>query len=619
MNEKILVAVAWPYANGYLHLGHTAGAYLPADIFARYHRLRGNDVLMVSGSDSHGTPVTFEADKEGITPRELFTRYHDSFLTSLRGLGVSFDLFTHTDTENHQQISQDIFTRLKEHELVFERPTRQLYCEHDQRFLPDRYVYGKCPVCGFPNARGDQCQNCDSVLDALDLGDPQCKLAKPGDPPHKVIIRDSAHFYLDLPAEAGPLLAWFEAQSKGWRPNVSRFAHNYVANGLQARAITRDLEWGVPVPVPGWDDKRLYVWFEAVIGYLSASIEWSRNQGTPDAWKEWWYNPDARTYYFIGKDNIPFHAIIWPAILLGLKSIYDGEDGASASGQDASTVQRRSTEGSPPSAPRTLNLPFDITSNEFMNLEGRKFSKGDHWAVWLPDALARYDADSIRYYLTAVAPETHDSDWAWSDFLRRNNDELVGTWGNLANRVLTFAYRNFDRQVPRPGDFSDSDRALLARTDAGFAPIGELIAKTQFRSALAEAVALAREANRYLNEKAPWQQIKADRAAAATTIYVALCAINSLKTLFYPFLPYSSQSLHEQLGYEDNIFGKFNIATYPETSSNHSALVYRQEGHGDRWAPSRLQPGQPLQEPRALYKKLDPTIVAEETARLAQS
>jgi methionyl-tRNA synthetase len=595
MNEKILVAVAWPYANGPLHLGHAAGAYLPADIFARYHRLRGNRVLMVSGSDSHGTPVTFEADKEGITPRELFLRYHESFLQSLKALGISFDLFTHTDTENHHQISQDIFLKLKEHELIFEQPTRQLYCEHDQKFLPDRYVYGKCPVCGFPNARGDQCQNCDSVLDALDLGDPQCKLAKPGDPPHKVVIRDSAHFYLDLPAEAGPLLDWFERQSQTWRPNVSRFAHNYVANGLQARAITRDMEWGVPVPEPGWEDRRLYVWFEAVIGYLSASVEWAKNQGTPDAWKAWWYDADARAYYFIGKDNIPFHAIIWPAMLMGTRSLYD--DGESA---------------------RTLNLPYDITSNEFMNLEGRKFSKGDRWAVWLPDALERYDPDPIRYYLTAVAPETHDSDWAWADFLRRNNDELVGTWGNLANRVLTFTYRNFDKQVPQPGELGEADKALLAQVEGAFGPIGELLAMTQFRSALAEGIAIAREANRYLNEKAPWQQIKTDRAAAATTVYTALRAIDSLKILLSPFLPASSQSLHTQLGYDDDLYGQFDIASFAESNGEHRALVYQQPSSGDRWTPSILQAGQALREPQALYKKLDPKIVAEEVGRLGK-
>ncbi|MEP7198515.1 MAG: methionine--tRNA ligase, partial [Chloroflexota bacterium] len=569
-----------------------AGAYLPADIFARYQRMRGNHVLMVSGSDSHGTPVTFEADKEGITPRELFLRYHESFVENLRGLGVSFDLFTHTDTENHQRVSQDIFTKLRADELIFQKGGPQLYCEHDQRFLPDRYVYGKCPVCGFPNARGDQCQNCDSVLDALELGDPQCKLAKDGER-HKVVVRETEHFYLDLPAQAGPLLAWFEAQSQRWRPNVSRFAHNYVANGLQARAITRDLEWGVPVPVAGWEDKRLYVWFEAVIGYLSASIEWAKNNGTPDAWKDWWYNNDARTYYFIGKDNIPFHAIIWPAMLLGVKTLYHADGG-------------------------TLNLPYDITSNEFMNLEGRKFSKSEHWAVWLPDALSRYDADPIRYYLTAVAPETRDSDWAWSDFLRRNNDELVGTWGNLANRVLTFAYRNFDQQVPQPGELDESDRALIAKVEDAFAPIGALLDQTQFRSALAETMGVAREANKYLNEKEPWKQIKADRARAATTIYVALRVIDSLKTLFYPFLPFSSQALHEQLGYGDNLFGVFDIATYTESASTHRALVYTPDGAGDRWSPSALRAGQPLREPKALYKKLDVKIVEEEKARLGK-
>ncbi|MBI5877018.1 MAG: methionine--tRNA ligase [Chloroflexi bacterium] len=594
MNQHILVSVAWPYANNHMHLGHVAGAYLPPDIFARYHRLRGNRVLMVSGSDSHGTPVTFEADKEGVTPRELFLRYHESFLDGLRKLGVSFDLFTHTDTENHHKVSRDIFLRLREHELIFEEPTRQLFCEHDQKFLPDRYVYGKCPVCGFPNARGDQCQNCDSVLDALELGDPQCKLAKPGDPPHKVIVRDSAHFYLDLPAEAAPLLGWFERQSASWRPNVARFAHNYVANGLQARAITRDLEWGIKVPVPGWDDKRLYVWFEAVIGYLSASIEWSHNQGTPDAWKEWWYNPEARAYYFIGKDNIPFHAIIWPAMLMGARSLYDDSG-------------------------RTLNLPHDIPSNEFLNLEGRKFSKGDRWAVWLPDALARYDPDPLRYYLTAVAPETRDSDFAWSDFLRRNNDELVGTWGNLANRVLTFAYRNFDKQVPQPGELDETDRALIANVEEGFGPVAELLEQVQLRSAQAAVMALARDANAYLNAREPWKEIKVDRARAATTIYVALRVIDSLNRMFSPFLPFSAQSLHVQLGYADDWFGALEIVEFAESHSTHRALVNRASGAGDRWQPSELQPGQALREPQALFKKLDVKIVDEEKARLGAS
>ncbi len=591
MNEHILVAVAWPYANGYAHLGHIAGAYLPADIFARYQRMRGNHVLMVSGSDSHGTPVTFEADREGISPRELFTRYHHAFVQSFRDLGLSFDLFTHTDTENHQRISQDIFLKLKSEELIFEKAAPQWFCEHDQRFLPDRYVYGTCPVCGFPNARGDQCDNCGSVLDSLELGNPQCKLAKPGDPPHQVVVREANHFYLDLPAEAGPLLDWFEQQSQHWRSNVSRFAHNYVAGGLQARAITRDLEWGVPVPVEGWEDKRLYVWFEAVIGYFSASIEWSKNIGQPDAWQQWWYDKHARAYYFIGKDNIPFHAIIWPAILLGTKTIYDGNE-------------------------RTLNLPFDIPANEFMNLEGRKFSKSEHWAVWLPDALARYDPDPLRYYLTAIAPETRDSSWDWSDFLRRNNDELVGTWGNLPNRVLTFAYRNFAKQVPTPGELDETDRAIIARAESAFAPIGELLEGAHFREALAEAMAVARDANKYLNERAPWQELKTDRARAATTIYVALRVVDSLKILLYSFLPFSSQSLHEQLGYDDNLFGAFDTPTFTESASEHEALGYRDSGSGERWQPSQLQAGQKLREPKPLFKKLDAKIVEEEKSRL---
>ena len=591
MNEYILVAVAWPYANGYAHLGHIAGAYLPADIFARYQRARGNHVLMVSGSDAHGTPVTFEADREGISPRQLFTRYHEAFVHSFRTLGLSFDLFTHTDTENHRRVSQDIFLKLLAEELIFKKAGPQLYCEDDRRFLPDRYVFGKCPVCGFPNARGDQCQNCDSVLDALELGDPQCKLARPGDPPHRVVVRESEHFYLDLPAEAGPLLDWFERQSASWRSNVSRFAHNYVAGGLQARAITRDIDWGVPVPVEGRQDKRLYVWFEAVIGYLSASIEWSHNNGQPEAWKQWWYSPDARSYYFIGKDNIPFHAIIWPAMLLGAKSLYD-DDG------------------------RRLNLPFDIPSNEFMNLEGRKFSKGEHWAVWLPDALERYDADPIRYYLTAIAPETRDSNWDWSDFLRRNNDELVGTWGNLPNRVLTFAYRNFEQQVPAAGELDDTDRAILARVEGAFGPVGDLIGQTKFREALAETMAVARDANRYLNDRAPWKEIKSDRARAGTTLYVALRVVDSLKWLFYPFLPATSQALHEQLGYDDNLGGTFQTPTFHESASSHQALVYRDESTGDRWRPSVLRAGQRLREPKALFKKLDASIVEEEKARL---
>ena len=435
MAKKIGVFVAWPYANGPLHLGHIAGAYLTADIFARYHRLIGNDVLMVSGSDSHGTPVTVTADEEGITARQVFERSHALFLEGWQKLGISFDLFTHTDTENHWAISQDIFKRLLEKKYLYKATEKQIYCETDGRFLPDRYINGECPICHFPRARGDQCDNCGNVLDATQLINPRCKLAKPGDPPHKLIVKETEHFYLDLPQFEKPLLAYLEDKTY-WKSNVLAFVRNWLHNGLHGRAITRDMDWGIPLPIPGYDSKRIYVWFEAVIGYYSASVEWAKNRGTPDKWKEWWTkDDDVRGYYFVGKDNIPFHTIIWPAMLLG----YD----------------------------ENLPLPYDVPANEFLNLEGRKFSKSEHWAVWINDYLKSYDPDPLRYLLSANMPEFADTDFTWKDYVRRNNDELIANWGNLANRVLTFTYRNFDQCVPTPGELirggSRADRKIRGR------------------------------------------------------------------------------------------------------------------------------------------------------------
>ncbi len=315
MSEKILVSVAWPYANGPLHLGHIAGAYLPPDIFARYHRLKGDDVLMVSGSDSHGTPITVQADKEGITPREVFERNHLGFLDIWQQLGITFDLFTHTDTENHYRVSQDMFLKLRENEYLFQATQKQLYSEVAKRFLPDRYVEGKCPICGYESARGDQCDNCGNLLDATALINPKSKID--GSTP---VVREVEHFFLDLPAFTKRLVDWLG--DKGyWRPNVMNFTLNYLKQGLQPRPITRDLDWGIPVPLPGFDGKCLYVWFEAVIGYLSASIEWAKNNNQPETWKDWWYNPDAKTYYFVGKDNIPFHAISLACTVDGRRTV----------------------------------------------------------------------------------------------------------------------------------------------------------------------------------------------------------------------------------------------------------------------------------------------------------
>ena len=587
MSDTIHVSVAWPYANGDLHVGHLAGAYLPADIFARYHRLKGNRVLMVSGSDSHGTPITIEADKLGETPRQLFERYHLRFLETLQAIGISFDLFTHTDTENHHRIAQEFFTTLLKRECLYRERQRQLYSESEKRFLPDRYVEGTCPVCGYERARGDQCEQCSSVLDATELIHPRSKTD--GSTP---VIRETEHFFLDLPAFSQRLLPYIEAHAADWRPNVVNFTRNFIEAGLKGRPVTRDIEWGIPVPIPGWEGKCLYVWFEAVMGYFTASVEWANNTGQPEAWKDWWYDPQARIYNFIGKDNIPFHTIIWPAELLGVDGIYQTD------------------------ATRHINLPYDVPANEFMNIEGAKFSKSRKWAIWLPDILSRFDPDPIRFYVTSVMPESRDTDYSWTDFVRRNNDELVATWGNLANRVLSFAYRHWDGQVPAPGELRPMDIELLQQVENGFDAVGTLLEGVRLREALAEALALARAVNGYL-DRAPWfGVIKQDKAAAATTVYTALRAINSLKILLSPFLPFTSERLHQMLGYAQPLFGEQRVQSYQERQRSHEALIYDASPGTGAWRPSALPPGQILRQPAPLYRKLEDSVAAEEQARL---
>ncbi|MBN2006504.1 MAG: methionine--tRNA ligase [Anaerolineae bacterium] len=586
MTEKILVAVGWPYANGDLHIGHLAGAYLPADIYARYHRLVGNEVLMVSGSDSHGTPITVRADADGVSPREVFEHFHRRFLDSQRDIGISYDLFTHTDTLNHHKVAQDIFLALYEHGYLRLETQQQFYSEVSQQFLPDRYVEGTCPHCGYADARGDQCDECGRLLDALELGNPRSKID--GSTP---VIRDTEHFFLDLPKLAPEVLAYLEDDKEDWRPNVIKFSINYVKGGLKSRAITRDIEWGIQVPLEGYAGKRLYVWFEAVIGYLSASIEWSKLAGNPDAWRDWWYAPEALTLYFIGKDNIPFHTIIWPAELIGVGQLYESDP------------------------QKKFNLPFDVPANEFMNLSGSQFSKSRGHTINLPDILSRYDADAIRYYVTVVLPETSDSDFYWDDFVQRNNGELVGVWGNLAHRVLSFTHKHFG-QVPEPGAFSDVDRELLSKAESAFAVVGARLAARQFRAALQEALGLAREANRYLDITSPWSVIKQDRQAAGTSLYVVLQVINALKVLLSPFLPFSSEALHKTLGYTASLFGQQFIETVQDGGHEYPVLRYDASGATGQWAFETLPAGQPLEKPTPLFKKLDESVVAEELARL---
>jgi methionyl-tRNA synthetase len=586
MSETIHISVGWPYANGDLHVGHLAGAYLPADIFARYHRLKGDRVLMVSGSDSHGTPITVEADRRGTTPREVFEHYHRRFLQTQKAIGISYDLFTHTDTENHHKIAQDFFLKLEHGEYLYRQVQQQLYSPTEGRFLPDRYVEGTCPVCGYQEARGDQCDNCGSLLDALDLIDPRSKID--GSTPE---VRETEHFFLDLPAFTDRLLVYLDEHKDHWRPSVYNFARNYVEGGLKGRAVTRDIDWGIPIPLEGWEDKRLYVWFEAVMGYFTASIEWAKLQGEPEAWKDWWYDPAARGYCFIGKDNIPFHTVIWQAELMGVQRIYDDD----------------------PS--RALNLPYDVPANEFMNVEGAQFSKSRNWAVWLPDILERYQPDAIRYYVTSIMPETRDSDFSWSDFVSRNNDELVATWGNLANRVLSFAYKHWDGAIPRPADLGPEDRALLAEIEGGFDSIAGHISAVHLRAGLQEGFRLARQVNAYLDH-APWfGVIKEDKQTAATTVYTALQAIDHLKLLLAPYLPFSAERLHRMLGYDDSLFGEQGIQTVEETERSHQVLVYDPTKANGSWSPSELPVGQRLAQPQPLYRKLEPEVVDEELAR----
>ena len=557
MPRRILVAVAWPYANGSLHLGHLAGCYLPADIFARYHRIKGNEVLMVSGSDQHGTPITIRAEQEGVNPQEVVSKYHAEFLESWRQMGIEFDLFTTTGTDNHREVVHDLFLTLREKGYIYIDTMQLPYCPSCRRFLPDRYIEGTCPHCNNPSARGDQCDSCGRTLNADELKEPRCRTC--GTAPE---FRESEHFFLRLSAFQEPLLEWANGKSD-WRPNVINFTRSFLEEGLKDRAITRDISWGVPVPLEGYGDKRIYVWFEALIGYLSAAKEWSTSHGEPDAWKRFWNDPEAETYYFIGKDNIPFHTIVWPAILMG----YGG-----------------------------LNLPTDVPANEFLSMGNRQFSTSRNWAVWLPAYLERYEPDPLRYCLAINMPESGDTDFSWSEFVRRNNDELVATYGNLVNRVLSFTYRAFDASVPAPSALDTLSAELLEEASAALQAVDASLGGRKFKAALSRAMALAQQANRYLNSKSPWLTLKTDREATATTLWVSMSVISCLRLLMYPFLPFSSQRLHEMLGFEGTV-----------------------EGVGWNWEPTTqyLRPGQAMGQPVPLYAKLDETVVEAEMQRLA--
>jgi methionyl-tRNA synthetase len=625
MPENILIAIAWPYSNAEIHVGNITGSHLPGDIVARYHRLKGNNVLMVSGTDSHGTPVTIAADKEGRPVEEVYKKYHDGFLELFEGYGITYDLFTTTHTENHFKVSQSIFLALKENGYLYTDKSMQWYSPSTKRFLPDRYVEGTCYICGFEAARSDQCDNCGNVLEPEKLINPRSKEGG------ALELRETEHFYLDLSKLEPDVKEFLTQRQSYWRDTVvGESLRKIESEGLKPRPITRDLDWGVDIPVEGWTEagKRIYVWFEAVIGYLSAAIEWSRISGQDEAWHEWWTNPEARQFYFIGKDNIFFHAALWPSQLIGA-----GTQFMKIFAEDE----------------QLLTLPYDVPANQFMNLEGRKISGSRNWAVYGRDALTRYDPDALRYYLTVNMPENKDSDWDWSEFVARNNNELVATWGNLANRVLSFCYKNWEGNVPDvdPSALRPTDLDLLAVIENGFNTVGAELEGVRLRSAIGEAMKLATAVNVYLDVQAPWSAIKTDRDAAAKTIYTALKAIDSLKILFAPFLPFTSEHLHGFLGYETPIFGEQYTEDVIDSLGTHRVLRYRNSAlpkehrigmngaggtdasspHGEApldgeaptyWKPSDLKPGAKLNQPGPLFKKLEDKVVEEERARLGK-
>ncbi len=595
MPENILIAIAWPYANAEIHVGNITGSHLPGDIVARYHRLRGNNVLMISGTDSHGTPVVIAADKEGKPVEEVYKKYHNGFLDLFQQAGISYDLFTSTHTENHFKVSQSMFLALEKNGFLFKQFSKQWYSPSADKFLPDRYVEGTCYICGYESARSDQCDRCGNVLEPEKLINPR---AKTGD--GALELRDTEHFYLDLSKLEPNVKDFLRERSAYMRDTVlGESLRKIESEGLKPRSITRDLDWGIPIPVEGWEGKRIYVWFEAVIGYLSAPIEWAQVSGQQEAWRDWWTNPAAKQYHFIGKDNIFFHTSQWPAELMGAGEqfieIFSGEKGVK------------------------LTLPYDVPANQFMNLEGEKISGSRNWAVWGRDFLTRYDPDALRYYLTINMPETKDSDWDWKEFVTRNNSELVATWGNLANRVLAFCYKNWDGHVPaidqatlRPADLN-----LLAAIEAGFETVGKELDAVHLRNALGETMRLATEVNKYLDTNAPWFEIKTDKDAAAKSVYTALKAIDSLKVLFAPFLPFTSQKLHNFLGHDSQLFGEQTVETVQDSLGEHTVLRYKGV-EGSHWQPSNLQPGAALNQPGPLFKKLEESIIEEERARLGK-
>ena len=523
MSKNILVAVAWPYASGSRHLGHIGGAYLPADIFARYHRVVGNNVLMVSGSDVHGTPITVRADAEGVEPIDIVNKYHNEFLGYWEKLGISWDNYTTTMTDTHIEVVHDIFNKLLEKGFIDKQKSLQAYDPGENKFLPDRYVEGTCPYCSYSEARGDQCDSCSKTLDPEELINPISKISG-----NKAEFKETEHFFLKLSLLEDQLASWLD-EKEGWRPHVINWAKSFVKDGLQDRAITRDLDWGIEIPVDDLGSgKKIYVWFEAVIGYLSASKEWAKNNGNEKEWTEWWNNESAETYYFIGKDNVPFHAVIWPSILLA----YEG-----------------------------LNLPTNVPANQYILVKGEKASASRGVGKTLQEYLDEWNPDALRYALASALPEQSDTEISEDEMIRRNNEELVAAWGNLVQRVFTQIQNNFSK-ISEIDEVDEVDKKLLKEMSESYDIVGQLIEKVELKAALQESMRYVSKVNGYLNETEPWKVIKEDEKRAGRILYTALEAIDSCANLLYPFMPSTSDLVRSAIPREtENLWGLNKIKT----------------------------------------------------------
>ena len=556
--KRILVTSALPYANGPIHLGHLAGCYLPADIYTRYQRHRGQDIIHICGTDENGVPITIRAEQEGVSPQEIVDRYYENIADSFQKFGISFDNFSRTSLPIHHRMAQDFFNKINQRGFIQPRVVKQLYCDHCQRFLADRYVQGTCPHCGTPGAHGDQCERCSNMLEPTLLKDPLCKICK-GTPR----IRETKHWFFRLDAFQDRLKSWLEDKNQ-WKANVKEFTRGWLDEGLKPRAITRDLDWGVPVPLKEAENKVLYVWFDAPIGYISSTIEWAQKRGQPDLWKTYWLDEETRLIHFIGKDNIVFHALVWPATLMAYQEYI---------------------------------LPEEIPANEFLNLEGRKLSTSQNWAVWLPDYLQEFSPDPLRYCLAINAPENRDSDFSWKDFQAKNNGDLADVLGNFINRTLTFLTKYFVSQIPRPGSFDGEDQALIEAMNKAPSVVGDLLETFQVKKALQEGMNLARLGNKYFNDQEPWKTRKENPQRCATTLYLCAQMLSSLSVILDPFLPFSTEKLWKMLNQEESLSG----------------LDWEQGGE------LRLEAGHHIGSLEILFPKFEDQLIERQIEKLRQS